>query len=110
MCGFQGTAIFTAQEEAGRSWRYALAWFQRERLTTQRLLVLDTSPYPSREAADAQQIVLRKQDAGGFFAEALTQEIAAKCDSLGISYSFKDQYVLQQNATRAKRFRSAAPN
>jgi putative aminopeptidase FrvX len=101
-CGFQGTALFTAQEEAGRSWRYALAWFQRHRLTTQRLLVLDTSPYPTREAADAQQIVLRKQDAGGFFAEGLTQEIAARCRSLGITYSFKDEYVIAQNANRVK--------
>lgn len=101
-CGFQGTAIFTAQEEAGRSWRYALAWFQRQRLTTQRLLVLDTSPYPTRESADAQLIVLRKQDAGGFFAVDLTQEIAQRCQQLGISYSFKDEYVIAQNATRVK--------
>lgn len=101
-CGFQGTALFTAQEEAGRSWRYALAWFQRHRLTTQRLLVIDTSPYPNREAANAQQIVLRKQDAGGHFAVGLTQEIAARCRALGITYSFKDEYVLAQNANRVK--------
>ncbi len=44
--GFQGTALFTAQEEAGRSWRYALAWLQRESISTNRMLVLDTSPYP----------------------------------------------------------------
>ncbi len=59
--GFQGTALFTAQEEAGRSWRYALAWLQRESITTSRLLVLDTSPYPTREAASAQDLVLRKR-------------------------------------------------
>jgi len=27
--GFQGTAFFTAQEEAGKSWRYLLEWFRR---------------------------------------------------------------------------------
>ena len=27
--GFEGTAFFTAQEEAGRSWRYLLEWFRR---------------------------------------------------------------------------------
>jgi hypothetical protein len=27
--GFRGTALFTAEHEAGRSWRYALAGFQR---------------------------------------------------------------------------------
>src|SRR5690606_35028769 len=25
--GFEGTAFFTAQEEAGKSWRYLLEWF-----------------------------------------------------------------------------------
>jgi hypothetical protein len=35
--GFQGTALFTAQEETGRSWRYALAWFQSQQLWTDRL-------------------------------------------------------------------------
>jgi hypothetical protein len=36
--GFQGTAFFTAQEEAGRSWRYLLEWFRRFGGSTNRLL------------------------------------------------------------------------
>lgn len=95
--GFQGTALFTAQEEAGKSWRYALSWFQRQQLTTQRLLILDTSPYPTREAALAQQVTLRHQDASGFFATEITAELAHKCDQLGISYSYKDVYIQAQN-------------
>lgn len=101
-CGFQGTAIFTAQEEAGRSWRYALSWFQRQRLSTQRLVVLDTSPFPTREAADAQQLVLRRKDANGEFAHELTQELCERCGQLGITTSFKDEYVEAQNVGRAK--------
>ncbi len=101
-CGFQGTGLFTAQEEAGRSWRYALAWFQRHRLTTQRLLVLDTSPYPNRAAAEAQQLVLRRKDAGGQFAIGLTAEIESRCRSQGIATSHKDAYVEAENRTRAK--------
>ena len=100
--GFQGTGLFTAQEEAGRSWRYALAWFQRQQLTTDRLIVLDTSPYPSREAAEAQQLVLRRKDANGQFAPGLTAELESKCRGLGISYSHKDAYVESQNVGRAK--------
>ena len=95
--GFQGTAMFTAQEEAGRSWRYALSWFQRQRLTTQRLIILDTSPYPTREAAEAQQVTLRHQDASGFFATGITAELAQKCEQMGISYSYKDTYIQAQN-------------
>lgn len=98
--GFQGTALFTAQEEAGRSWRYALSWFQHQKLSTQRLLVLDTSPYPSREAADAQQVVLRRRDANAIFAHEFTEEIATQCERLGASYAFKDVYIEKQNLGR----------
>ncbi len=98
--GFQGTALFTAEEEAGRSWRYALAWFQSQQLWTQRLLVLDTSPYPTRSAADAQQLVLRNKDANGLFAPELTRELAERCQTLGIRYSFKDEIVEALNASR----------
>lgn len=100
--GFQGTALFTAQEEAGRSWRYALNWFQLQNFATERLIVIDTSPYPTREAADAQHLVLRHKDANGVFAVDITQELEQLCDSLGITYSYKDTYIEQQNLTRSK--------
>ena len=100
--GFQGTGLFTAQEESGRSWRYALSWFQRKRLTTQRLLVLDTSPYATREDADAQQITLRHRDANGPFCAKMTQELVNRCQDLGLSYGFKDEYIEAQNKTRAR--------
>ncbi len=101
-CGFQGTALFTAQEESGRSWRYALSWFQRQQLTTQRLVALDTSPYHSREAADQQWVTLRRKDASASFAPAITQELADRCQQLAIPYSYKDDYIEAQNRTRTK--------
>jgi putative aminopeptidase FrvX len=101
-CGFQGTALFTAQEEAGRSWRYALAWFQRQRLTTDRLIVLDTSPFPSVEAAAAQQLVLRRKDATAPFATDLTTELEDRCGALGISTIHKCAYVEALNVGREK--------
>jgi putative aminopeptidase FrvX len=100
--GFTGTALFTAQEEAGRSWRFALAWFQRESITTRRLLVLDTSPYPTAEAAGAQDVVLRKKDATAAFDPDFTAEIEDRCRSLGIPYSYKDAWIEAQNAGRNK--------
>ncbi|MBD3789231.1 MAG: peptidase M42 [Campylobacterales bacterium] len=95
--GYQGTAFFTAQEESGKSWRFLLEWFKRFDVTTDRLLVLDTSPYPTREDADAQDIVLRRKDSNAPFVSPLTEEIKGWCDRLGISYSFKDQYLEEQN-------------
>ncbi len=100
--GFQGTGLFTAQEESGRSWRYALAWFQREEITTQRLVVLDTSPYATREDADAQQLALRHKDANGAFSESMTRELVEACERLHVSYGFKDDYIAQQNLTRER--------
>ncbi len=102
--GFQGTGLFTAQEESGRSWRYTLSWFQRQRLTTQKLVVLDTSPYASREDADAQQITLRNKDASGPFSSVMTQELVSRCEELGLSYGFKDEYIANQNKTHGKSY------
>ncbi|MCA9027188.1 MAG: peptidase M42 [Planctomycetaceae bacterium] len=101
--GFQGTALFTAQEEAGRSWRYALEWFQRQHLKTQRLIVIDTSPFPCRETATAQELVLRWKDASGVFAQEITEELAQRCVGLNISTMFKDAYVEEQNSNREGR-------
>jgi putative aminopeptidase FrvX len=100
--GFQGTALFTAQEEAGRSWRHALSWFQRERWDTRRLLVLDTSPYPDPEAAALQDLVLRHRDATASFDESFTAEIRGLCERHGLAYSYKDTWIDRQNAGRAK--------
>ncbi len=100
--GYRGTAFFTAQEEAGKSWRFLLEWFRRHDRTTDRLLVLDTSPYPGREQADAQHIVLRNRDANAPFNSPLTAEIEALCRELGIHYSFKDRYIEEQNRKLAE--------
>lgn len=102
--GFQGTALFTAEEEAGRSWRYTLSWFQRQRLSTDRLIVLDTSPFPDRESADAQAIVLRHRDAFGAFSPGITQELAERCDQLGFNYCYKDEYIQEQNRLNNKSY------
>ena len=95
--GFQGTAFFTAEEEAGRSWRYLLEWFRRFGGSTNRLIVVDTSPYPKPEAANAQQIVLRRKDANATFSENITNTLEELCVSLNISYSFKDAYIADYN-------------
>jgi len=95
--GFRGTAFFTAQEEAGRSWRYLLEWFRRFGGSTNQLVVVDTSPYPDTEAADKQQLVLRHCDANAEFNAELTGRLAKLCHEMGVSYSYKDEYIRQQN-------------
>ncbi|SIS44429.1 peptidase M42 [Neptunomonas antarctica] len=98
--GFQGTAFFTAQEEAGKSWRYLLEWFRRFGGTTNQLIVVDTSPYPDLETAQQQHLVLRNKDANATFNADLTQQLVSLCLQHDISYQMKDHYVDTQNAQR----------
>tara|TARA_R110000868_G_scaffold4805_14_gene29891 strand:+ start:8573 stop:9676 length:1104 start_codon:yes stop_codon:yes gene_type:complete len=95
--GFRGTAFFTAQEEAGRSWRYLLEWFRRFGGSTNQLVVVDTSPYPDIAAANEQQLVLRHKDANAGFNRDLTQALVTGCEQLGLSYRFKDEYIEDNN-------------
>jgi putative aminopeptidase FrvX len=95
--GYQGTAFFTAQEEAGRSWRYLLEWFLRFGGQTNKLIVVDTSPYPDRATADQQQVVLRHRDANAEFNPETTAALEQVCQRLGVRYSFKDEYIEKKN-------------
>lgn len=95
--GFEGTAFFTAQEEAGKSWRYLLEWFRRFGSRTNKLIVVDTSPFPDRETADRYSLVLRKKDANAEFTPDVTQWLAQICDNRGIRYVYKDQYIEERN-------------
>lgn len=95
--GYRGTAFFTAGEEAGRSWRYLLEWFRRFGGSTNRLIVVDTSPFPDVDSANEQKLVLRHRDANAAFSEEATRLLEETCATLGVSYLFKDQYVEQKN-------------
>jgi len=96
-CGFQGTAFFTAQEEAGKSWRYLLEWFRRFGGSTNQLIVVDTSPFPDFATAQQQQLVLRNKDANAPFNPELTQQLATACVALDIPFQYKDSFVEAQN-------------
>lgn len=100
--GFRGTAFFTAGEEAGKSWRFLAEWLQRKNRPIDRLLVLDTSPFPDEVELAKQDVVLRWRDANAEFSRPLTAEIQQCCDVMGISYRFKDEYIMEQNRLREK--------
>jgi putative aminopeptidase FrvX len=107
--GFQGTAFFTAQEEAGRSWRYLLEWFRRFGGSTNQLIVLDTSPYPTADEAARQQVALRRRDANATFNEALTRQLEELCHSEHIAFSYKDRHIAEANqrlAAEGRKLRS----
>ncbi|MFC2057307.1 peptidase M42 [Campylobacterota bacterium] len=95
--GYQGRSFFTASEEVGKSWRFLLEWFRERDISTDELLVLDTSPFPDRKTADAQHIVLRNKDANAAFSSPLTSKITALCDTLNITYGYKDLFIENKN-------------
>jgi hypothetical protein len=95
--GFKGTAFFTAQEEAGKSWRYLLEWFRRFGGSTNRLFVVDTSPFPGIEEASKQLLVLREKDANASFNKEATMLIEGLCRENNLSYQYKDRYVEADN-------------
>jgi len=100
--GFQGTAFFTAEEEAGKSWRYLLEWFRRFGYSTDRLFVLDTSPFDDEQTASQQQLVLRESDANASFNQTSTELIEALCQQNGFTYLFKDRFMRAENQRRAE--------
>lgn len=100
--GFEGTAFFTAQEEAGKSWRFINEWFSKNKISTDRLIVLDTSPYENRDEADKQLVVLRNKDVNAKFKSPLLKEIKSFCKKNKISFSCKDDYIKRKNILRQK--------
>ncbi|WP_020677648.1 peptidase M42 [Geopsychrobacter electrodiphilus] len=98
--GFEGTAFFTAQEEAGKSWRYLLEWFRRFGGSTNRLFVVDTSPFRDIEAANGQLLVLREKDANATFNREATTLIERLCQENRLSFLYKNRYVEAGNAQR----------
>ncbi len=91
--GYQGTAFFTASEEAGRSWRFLLEYFRRLDIETEELLVLDTSPYHTLEEIEKIDIVLRNRDENAAFHSPLKNKIKEIATQNGIGFHFKDTYI-----------------
>ncbi|MDY0403475.1 peptidase M42 [Sulfurovum sp.] len=91
--GYQGTAFFTASEEAGRSWRFLLEYFRRFNIETRELLVLDTSPYNSYEEISGLDIILRNRDENAIFRSPMKNKMKKIALENSINYHFKDAYL-----------------
>lgn len=100
--GFGGTAFFTAQEEAGKSWRYVYEWFLKNNISTNELLVLDTSPYESRAEAEKQLVVLRNKDVNAKFKSPILKELKSFCRKNDIPFTCKDKFIEGKNILRIK--------
>lgn len=98
--GFEGTAFFTAQEEAGKSWRYLLEWFRRFGGSTNQLIVVDTSPFDNLDLAVPGSLILRNRDANASFNQSLTETLQHLCLEANVPALFKDSIIEQENQQR----------
>ncbi len=100
--GFKGTLLLTTEEEIGRSWEHILNYYQTTKQSTQKLLVLDTSPFSKDDKIDDSSVVLRNKDNNGSFNPAFTELVKHKCQDLGIPYIVKDEFVTQKSTSKGR--------
>ena len=92
--GFQGTALLTTEEEIGYSWKHMAQWLEENSVESQRLIILDTSPYNDPEPIEDSRIILRNRDKSAEFNPELLQELIRRCNDLGLPHQLKDEYLL----------------
>lgn len=98
--GFDGTVIFTAEEEIGGSWRYLNHELLQRTDAPETLLVLDTSPFADSEAVDAGAVVLRWRDATANFAVPVVSRLIAIAQARGVPVVVKDRLIERLNEER----------
>ena len=99
--GFDGIILFTTEEEIGLSWKHIANYLEEQKITTQELIVLDTSPYKYVHSLDKGLVVLRNRDETGVFNKELLQKIIVICGKEKIPFELKDELKDVQNEYRA---------
>lgn len=96
--GFDGTLLFATEEEIGRSWQHIANYLQSQNATSKEIITLDTTPYDNARAISEGLIVFRNRDENEEFNSDLVQRLKTACDSQGIKYEMKDEFIESQNA------------
>ena len=65
-------------------------------MTTNELLVLDTSPYETRVEADVQQVVLRNRDANARFKSPVLKQLKTFVTKTELIFSCKDTFIQEK--------------
>lgn len=100
LMGYQGSFLFTTDEEIGRSWQHLLSYFKTNGISQmQELLVLDTTPFSEEDEVrevNMDSVVFRKKDAGGKFNAQLVNTYEKLALAHQIPHFFKDQWIEQR--------------
>jgi len=96
--GFDGTILFAAEEEIGRSWQHIGEYLGSKNTSSRDIITIDTTPYDDARAISEGLIVLRNRDENGEFNADLVGRLQTACDTQGIEYEMKDEVIDYQNA------------
>lgn len=94
--GYQGTALFSTEEEIGYSYKHIIAWLDANEIETKELIVIDTSPYKEDMMIKEGRVTLRTRDKSSMFNLELCEKIRAQAEKLEIPYQVKDIVLLEQ--------------
>ncbi|MGB0720319.1 MAG: hypothetical protein ACPGRX_07590 [Bdellovibrionales bacterium] len=97
--GFEGTALFTTEEEIGKSWTHIARYLRLYEVETDRLIVLDTSPYTDKAPIEQGYVIFRNRDFSEIFNPVLVHALKNRCENLGLPYQVKDEYLLAKGKT-----------
>ncbi len=92
--GYQGTTLFSTEEEIGKSWLHIAAYLKKTKTDNKTLLVLDTSPFAEAKPIDDGAIVLRNRDMSARFNPSLVNALKTRCRVLEIPCLVKDEILL----------------
>ena len=97
--GYQGSALLTTEEEIGKSWLHIASYLEESYIETDKILVLDTSPYFDKNIIDAGNIILRNRDKTEQFNLQLLENIKERCLSLNLPFRIKDEDLQETGAS-----------
>jgi putative aminopeptidase FrvX len=92
--GYQGTILFSCEEEIGKSWVHLAAHLKSAKMENKTLIVIDTSPFVDAEPIDRGMIVFRNRDMSAKFNPALVSALKTRCSVMEIPFQVKDEILL----------------
>jgi len=101
--GFDGTLLFSTEEEIGRSWQYISNYLESQNNFSKEIFTLDTTPYDNESSISKGLVVLRNKDENGIFNSDLVQKLKDACNFKGIMYEMKDEVIEAQNTAKEKK-------
>ena len=101
--GFEGTALLTCEEEIGKSWIPIAQYLEGSHTrVTDRVIVLDTSPYNDGAVIEEGPVILRNRDKSEVYNAALVGDLKTRCRDLGLPFRVKDEDLLAKGKTVAQ--------